>query len=107
VAVAGTVTDGCVLTTAYDAFFRQLPVVLIEDAIGACGDGPHMSAILSMANWLYGSRIMSASALAGWLSGGQFEGWKWTRGNEFPYTVDSLRSDYERLVGRSLVSANP
>ena len=98
VAIAGTVTDGCVQQTAYDAFVRQLRVIFIEDAIGAVTDAQHMSAMLSMANWLYECRVISAAGFARWMRGAPFDGWIWSRTYEFPYTMKTLESEYVRLT---------
>jgi nicotinamidase-related amidase len=97
-AIAGTVTDACVQQTAYGAFERQLRVIFIHDAIGACSDVQHMSAMLSMANWVYESRVIGAGGFARWLAGEPFEGWIWSKGYGIPYTLDTLRSDYARLT---------
>lgn len=99
--LAGTVTDGCVLATAYDAFVRQLPVVFIYDAIGGCGDAQHMSAMLTMANWVFESRVAAAKDFGHWLAGSPFVGWTWSRGYEFPYTLATLKSEYRRLTRRT------
>jgi nicotinamidase-related amidase len=98
IALAGVVTDASVLETAYDAFDRQLRVVLIEDAIGACTEGAHKSAMLGMADWLYECRITVSDAFANWLDGAPYEGWTWTYAHEFPYTSDSLATEYDRLA---------
>lgn len=97
-ALGGIVTDGCVQQTAYDAFDRQLRVVLVEDAIGACTEGEHKAGMLSMANWLYECHVVGSEAFADWIGGGQYRGWSWTYAHEFPYTSNSLANDYERLV---------
>ncbi len=97
-AVAGIVTDACVQQTAYDAFDRQLRVVLVEDAIGACTDGEHMAGMLSMANWLYECSIIGAERFAAWLAGDAYAGWTWTGAHEFPYTTRSLEVEYRRLA---------
>lgn len=98
IAIAGTLTDGCIQATAFDAFYRRLRVVLIEDAIGACSFGSHQSAMLVMANWVYESKVIGADAFARWLQGAPYERWAWTRPNEFPFEPESLRATYTRLV---------
>jgi biuret amidohydrolase len=91
--------------TTYDAFVQQLRVVFIDDAIGACTDAQHMSSMLSMANWLYESRVTSAKGLDLWLNGEPFGGWIWSRGYEFPYTLESLKRDYEHLIAPAVQAA--
>jgi nicotinamidase-related amidase len=101
IALCGVVTDGCVQETAYDAFDRELRVILIGDAIGANTEGEHKAGMLGMANWLYGCRITDSHSFAKWLTGAPYEGWAWTQAHEFPYTTDSFASEYERLIQKA------
>jgi hypothetical protein len=95
--LAGTVTDGCVQQAAYDVFVLQLRVVFIHDAV-APAPTQHMSAMLSLANWLYESRLTSAKGFDLWSKGAPFVGWIWSPGYESPHSLESLKGNYEHLI---------
>src|SRR5690625_2616212 len=55
--IGGVVTDGCVMTTVYDAYFRDYKVHLVKDMITTSNEGAHMSSIMIMANWIYNLEV--------------------------------------------------
>src|SRR5690606_33841751 len=59
--VTGFVTDGCVLTTVFDAYARNYRVCLVKDATAATNAGSHKAAVLMMANWVYDIEVLDAA----------------------------------------------
>ena len=95
--VLGVWSEACVLSSVYDAVWRDYRVTLVKDACGSSTDAVHKTAILNMANWLYGGRILDARELPRALAGESYSGWAFTTPNEFPFTLDSVAAMYARL----------
>jgi nicotinamidase-related amidase len=95
--VLGVWSEACVQSTVYDAVWRDYRVTLVKDACGAATDAVHKTAMLNMANWLYGGGVVTARELAKALAGEPYAGWRFTVPNEFPFTLDSVEAMYQRL----------
>ncbi|RVW00846.1 cysteine hydrolase family protein [Rhodococcus spongiicola] len=99
--VVGFVTDGCVLTTVFDAFARNYDVVLVKDACAATNSGAHKSAVLTMGNWVYGIEIIDSHELLKKLKGSPYASWKSTAPDLLAYSSDRLDECYASLSGES------
>ncbi len=95
--VLGVWSEACVQSTVYDAIWRDYRVTLVKDACGAATDAVHKTAMLNMANWLYGGSVVTARELAKALAGEAYQGWHFTVPNEFPFTLDAVETMYARL----------
>ncbi|MGA4449272.1 cysteine hydrolase family protein [Ectopseudomonas chengduensis] len=58
-AVAGVLTDACVLATVFDAFALGYRIELIADACTSTTDAAHHAALLIMANWVYAIELFA------------------------------------------------
>lgn len=95
--LTGVVTDGCVMTSAWDAFANNWPVTLIKDACGAGSQGSHASAVLTLANWVYGIQIFGADEFVKCLAGKEHYSWTAEKPNSLPFTADDMMDLYERV----------
>jgi nicotinamidase-related amidase len=95
--IFGVWTEACLATTVYDALWRDYRITLVKDACGAATDAVHKTAMLNMANWLYGGAILDADELAKALAGAAYRGWHFTVPNEFPFSLDTVEHMYSRL----------
>ena len=93
----GVWSEACFETTVWDAIWRDYRITIVRDACSTATELMHMTAILDLANWLYGGRIMRASELAKALSGKSFKAWQFERPAAFPYAVETVRSMYDSL----------
>lgn len=97
--VGGFTTDCCVLTTVHDAFARDYGIVLVEDACAATTSGAHRSAVLTLANWVYGIEVLHADQVEPLLAGGPHRSWVSTAPDQAAFASDGLDAVYERLSG--------
>lgn len=95
--LTGVVTDGCVMTSAWDAFANNWPVTLVKDACGAGSQGSHASAVLTLANWIYGIQIFGADEFVKCLDGEKHRSWTSERPNSLPFTADDMMDLYDRV----------
>ncbi|GGK06033.1 hypothetical protein GCM10007063_30620 [Lentibacillus kapialis] len=95
--LGGVVTDGCVMTSAFDAYFRDYQVNLVKDMCGATNEGAHMSSILTMANWIYNLAIFDASEMIKKLSGQAYNSWESTYSDQLQFTPENMRDVFARL----------
>ncbi|GAB3803938.1 cysteine hydrolase family protein [Virgibacillus kimchii] len=103
--VGGVVTDGCVLTTVYDAYFRDYHVHLVEDMITATNEGAHMSAILTMVNWIYNLKVYNTPNMINKLKGEKYSCWQTDAADTMQFTPETMREQmkkiYEDIKGES------
>ncbi|GAA0433890.1 cysteine hydrolase [Lentibacillus halophilus] len=95
--LGGVVTDGCVMTSVFDAYFRDYQVNLVKDICGASNEGAHMSSILTMANWIYNLAIFDASEMIKYLSGQAYTSWQASYPDQLPFTPETMRDVFARL----------
>ena len=95
--MGGFVTDGCLMTSVFDAYARDYQVNLVKDACAATNAGAHKAAILMMANWVYDIEIFNADQLINALEGRPHRSWTSSAPDEMPFDGDSLDSVFERL----------
>ncbi len=96
--IGGFTTDCCVLTSVYDAYARDYRVSLVPDMCAATNTGSHQSAVLMMANWVYGIEILSAGELMKKVAGEPHRSWRATAPDQRQFTAETLRDSYESLL---------
>ena len=96
--ILGVWTEACLETTVWDALWRDYRITIVNDACGSSTETVHRSAILDMANWLYGGMIITANEFSRALKGETYKAWRFEKPNAFPYTLDTLNEIYETLV---------
>ncbi len=95
--IGGFVTDCCVLTTVYDAFARNYNIILVQDACASTSSGAHKSAVLTMANWVYGIEILDAGQLALKLAAKAYSSWTSTAPDQWSFASHRLDEAYATL----------
>lgn len=92
--VGGFVTDGCVLNTIYDAFYRDYETILVKDMSGATSELGHAMAVINMANWVYGIEIVRTEEFIKGLQGSDYQSWKWEEPGAFQPTLANVLDIY-------------
>lgn len=95
--VTGVVTDSCVQGTVYDAVYRGFRVWLVKDACSSLSRMMHRTAVLDMANRLYGGGVLVTDEAMKALAGLPHHAWRCTRPVEFAYEADTLDRFYDAL----------
>ncbi|WP_028575651.1 cysteine hydrolase family protein [Desulfonatronovibrio hydrogenovorans] len=95
--VGGFVTDGCVLNTVYDAFFRDYRITLVKDMMAASSLTAHACSIINMANWVYGITILKADETVKMVSGRDYRAWHWKEPDQFHPEPEEIMEVYASL----------
>ncbi len=90
--VAGVWTEACIQATAKQAVDLGFRVVLVKDACGSGSHAMHQTAILNMANRLYGGAVTDTEGACRLMAGETVEAWRLE--GSVP-----LRFDYETAAG--------
>jgi maleamate amidohydrolase len=73
--VAGVWSEACVAATVRDAIMNGLRVLLVKDACGSGTEAMHQTAVLNIANRLYGGAVADSSRALQLMSGEEAEVW--------------------------------
>jgi biuret amidohydrolase len=95
--VGGFVTDGCLMTTVFDAYARDYQVTLVKDICAATNSGSHKAAILMMANWVYDIEIVNAAEIIKKLRGEPHVSWRSTGPDQLQFTSGTLDDVFAKL----------
>jgi nicotinamidase-related amidase len=93
----GVWSEACFETTVWDAIWRDFRITIVKDACITATELMHMTAILDLANWLYGGTVIRAGELAKALAGKSFKAWDFETPAAFPYTIESVHAMYDSL----------
>lgn len=104
--IGGLVTDGCLMTTAFDAYFRDYRIHLVHDICATTSRGAHEAAVLMMANWIYGIRIYEADEAARAIRGECHKGWKWQTPGAFDVGSDGTAKSFLQVTKSKTKSEN-
>lgn len=103
VIMGGVVTDGCLMTSVFDAYFRDYEVHLVSDMVTASNRGAHQSAMLTLANWVYNLNIYRTDEMIKKLNGQPFEHWRHEKTDDYQFTEATLNQEFKRLTGDDLI----
>ncbi|WP_082684188.1 cysteine hydrolase family protein [Lentibacillus amyloliquefaciens] len=95
--MGGFVTDGCLMTSVFDAYFRDYQVNLIKDMCGATNEGAHMASIMIMANWVYDLAVFDTSEMIKKLNGESYRNWEPDYPDQLQFTPESMRETFNAL----------
>jgi len=95
--IGGVVTDGCVMTTVFDAYFRDYKVHFIKDMCTTSNEGAHMASIMMMANWVYNLEIYDTKHLINRLLEKPYSHWSFETADSLKFTPENMRSVYDKL----------
>lgn len=98
--IGGVVTDGCVMTTVFDAYFRDYHVHLIKDMCTTSNEGAHMASLMIMANWIYNLEVYHADQLINRLENREYTHWKCEAADSLQFNPENMREIYASLQPR-------
>lgn len=97
VIIGGLVTDGCLMTSVFDGYFRDYQLHLVKNICATSNEGAHMAAILIMANWVYGLEIYNSRELVKRLEGHPFRRWQSPGVDTMQFTPETMRQVFASL----------
>jgi len=95
--VGGVVTDGCVMTTVFDAYFRDYKVHFVKDMCTTSNEGAHMASIMIMSNWIYNMEIYNTPNLIKRLKGESYKHWSFEHVDNQKFTPENMRNVFQTL----------
>ncbi|MET3682766.1 nicotinamidase-related amidase [Alkalibacillus flavidus] len=96
--IAGVVTDGCLMTSVFDAYFRDYQINLIHDMCGASNEGAHQAAMLTMTNWVYNMKIFSTDELMKKLNGEAHQYFQADQVDQMQFTADTMQAKFNEIT---------
>ncbi len=96
--IGGFVTDGCLMTSVFDGYFRDYQINLVEDMCGASNEGAHMASILLMCNWVYGIRVFQTEELRKKFLGEPHVAWEFREPDQLHFTGKNLREVFQKNI---------
>lgn len=95
--ICGVWTEACIAATVRDAILNGFRVLLIKDACGSGSKVMHQTAVLNLANRLYGGGICDTERATTLLSGGKAEVWRLVDPVPLRFTQDNITQLYNEL----------
>jgi nicotinamidase-related amidase len=95
--VAGVWTEACVAATVRDAMAAGLRVLLVKDACGSGTSAIHQTAILNLANRLYGGGVADVGRAEALMGGAEANVWATDRPVPILYSLQDAAEHYESL----------
>lgn len=95
--VAGCWSEACVAATVKDGVERGSRILLVKDACGSGSRAMHETAVLNMANRLYGGAVADTARTATLIGGGSAPVWRTDRPVPMRFTYETAPADYAAL----------
>lgn len=95
--VAGVWSEACVAASVRDAIAAGLRVLLVKDACGSGTHAMHETAILNLANRLYGGAVADTARACALMAGGEAEVWMPERPAPILFDYDNAREYFLKL----------
>jgi maleamate amidohydrolase len=95
--ICGVWTEACIAATVRDAIAHGYRVLLIKDACGSGSKVMHETAVINLANRLYGGGICDTSRAVMMLEGGGAKVWKTEDPVPLRFTHDTITEQYDQL----------
>jgi len=95
--VAGVWTEACIAQTVKDAVDLGFRVALVKDACGSGSTAMHQTAILNLANRLYGGAVVDTEAACRLMAGEPVEAWRVQGSVPLRFTYDNAARLYQDL----------
>ncbi len=96
--IGGVVTDGCLMTSVFDAYFRDYRIHLVHDMCTASNEGAHMAAMTIMANWVYALEVLDTENMIKSLEGKEYTAWQADKADALQFTPETLRETFNALT---------
>ncbi|MBM9402908.1 isochorismatase family protein [Gluconacetobacter azotocaptans] len=97
VMITGVWTEACVDATVKDAVARGYRVILVKDACGSASGAMHQTAVLNLANRLYGGAVVDTARAIRLLAGQTADGWMVQGSVPLRFTYDNAAALYDAL----------
>ena len=96
-AIAGVWTEACVDATVKDAIALGFHVLLVKDACGTASTAMHQTAILNLANRLYGGAVVGTDQACRLIAGEPVESWQVRGSVPLRFTYENASDLYAEL----------
>lgn len=93
----GWVTDGCLMTTVFDAYFRDYDVHLVQDICATTNEGAHMAAFMIMANWIYTLKIYDTANLIKCINQEPYQMWQAEKPDSLQFSPEKMRQVFKNI----------
>jgi len=95
--LCGVWTEACLSATARDAIAAGYHVLVVKDACGSGTEAMHQSALLHLANRLYGGGVCDTATAVGLMSGQSRPVWQLAGSTPIRFDAATLRREYQSL----------
>jgi maleamate amidohydrolase len=95
--VAGVWTEACIAATVKDAIELGFRVILVKDACGSGTAAMHQTAILNLANRLYGGAVTDTAGACRLIAGETIDAWQVQGAVPLRFTYENAARLYEGL----------
>lgn len=95
--ICGVWTEACIAATVRDAIARGYRALLVKDACGSGSKAMHETAVLNLANRLYGGGICDTDRAVSMLNGRKAEVWQVSDPVPIRFTNDTITNLYDQL----------
>ncbi|MRH41806.1 isochorismatase family protein [Aquibacillus halophilus] len=97
VIIGGVVTDGCLMTSVFDAYFRDYNVHLIKDICTTSNEGAHMASLMIMANWVYNIKVYDTTNIINLVKGNEYKVWQPEKVDSLHFTPENMREKFNQF----------
>mgnify|MGYP001770792032 CR=1 FL=1 len=97
IVIGGVVTDGCLLTSVFDAYFRDYKIHLVKDICGASNEGSHMASLMMIANWVYALKMYDTTNILKRINGEKYYAWESDKVDSLHYNAENMREIFNKL----------
>ena len=95
--LCGVWTEACVAATLRDAIAAGYRVLLVKDACGSGTEAMHHSAVIHLANRLYGGAVTDTKTACALMSGASREAWQLVGSTPLRFDADTLGGVFDSL----------
>lgn len=95
--VGGVWAEACVAATVRDAIARGVRVLLVKDAIGSGTEAMQQTAVINLANRLYGGAVCGTDTACTLLGGGAATVWRLEGAAPLRFEPHTIAKEYSRL----------
>ncbi|WP_333816251.1 isochorismatase family protein [Tabrizicola sp.] len=95
--IGGCWSEACVAATVKDAVERGIHVLLVKDACGSGSQAMHETAVLNIANRLYGGAVADTARALSLMGGGVAQTWQTNLPVPMKFTYETASRDYAAL----------
>ncbi|SDX27998.1 isochorismatase family cysteine hydrolase [Salimicrobium album] len=96
--IGGLVSDGCLMTSVFDAYFRDYQINLVEDICATTNTGAHMASMLIMSNWVYTLSIYDTKNIINKLNGIPYDVYEAPSPDALPFTPETMKKQFQKIA---------